>query len=95
MTLLRHSESCRRSIFSSHKSGVDSAETLQPKSTQATRETRPTLSESTPAELSGRQSFLELTLRVHVPNNQVLGFWVIVIIVQVLGKYMIIGYLDP
>ena len=35
------------------------------------------------------------TLRVHVPNNWVLGFWVIVIIVQVLGKYMIIGYLDP
>ena len=24
-----------------------------------------------------------------------LGFWVIVIIAQVLGKYMIIGYLDP
>ena len=24
-----------------------------------------------------------------------LGFWVIVILVQVLGKYMIIGYLDP
>ena len=24
-----------------------------------------------------------------------LGFWVIVIIVQVLGKYMIIRYLDP
>ena len=24
-----------------------------------------------------------------------LGIWVIVIIVQVLGKYMIIGYLDP
>ena len=33
--------------------------------------------------------------RVHVPNNEVLGFWVIVIIVQVLGKYMIIMYLDP
>ena len=33
--------------------------------------------------------------RVHVPNNLVLGFWVIVIIVQVLGKYMIIRYLDP
>ena len=26
---------------------------------------------------------------------QVLGFWVIVIIVQVLGEYMIIRYLDP
>ena len=36
-----------------------------------------------------------ITLRVHVPNNWVLGFWVIVIIVQVLGKYMIIKCLDP
>ena len=34
-------------------------------------------------------------LRVHVPNAYVLGIWVIVIIVQVLGKYMIIRYLDP
>ena len=33
--------------------------------------------------------------RVQVPNYWVLGFWVIVIIVQVLGKYMNIGYLDP
>ena len=33
--------------------------------------------------------------RVHVPNNLVLGFWARVIIVQVLRKYMIIGYLDP
>ena len=33
--------------------------------------------------------------RVQVPNNWVLGFWVIVIIVQVLGKYMIFRYLDP
>ena len=32
---------------------------------------------------------------VHLPNNRVLGFWVIVIIVPVLGKYMIIRYLDP
>ena len=31
---------------------------------------------------------LKLTQRVHVPNNQVLGFGVIVIIVLVLGKYM-------
>ena len=38
---------------------------------------------------------LFLTQRVHVPNNKVLGIWVIGIIVQVLGKYMIIGYLDP
>ena len=30
-----------------------------------------------------------------MPNNQVLGIWVMVIIVQVSGKYMIIGYLDP
>ena len=35
------------------------------------------------------------TLRVHVPNNWVLGIWVIVLIVLVLGKYMIIRYLDP
>ena len=36
-----------------------------------------------------------LSQRVHVPNNWVLGFSVIVIIVQVLGKSMIIRYLDP
>ena len=35
------------------------------------------------------------TLRVQVPNNWVLGIWVIVVIVQVWGKYMINGYLDP
>ena len=29
------------------------------------------------------------------PIIRYLGFWVIVMIVQVLGKYMIIGYLDP
>ena len=39
--------------------------------------------------------FWGLGFRVHVPNNLVLGIWVIGIIVQVLGKYMIIGYLDP
>ena len=33
--------------------------------------------------------------RVQVPNNQVLGFGLVVIVVQALGKYMIIGYLDP
>ena len=33
--------------------------------------------------------------RVHVPSNRVLGFWVVVIIVLVWGKYMIIRYLDP
>ena len=36
-----------------------------------------------------------LTLGVHIPNTWVLGIWVIVIIVQVLGKYMILRYLDP
>ena len=36
-----------------------------------------------------------LTQRIHVPNNEVLGFWVVVAIVQVLGKYMIFKYLDP
>ena len=30
-----------------------------------------------------------------MPNNYVLGFAVIVIIVLALGKYMIIRYLDP
>ena len=38
---------------------------------------------------------LVVTLRVQVANNYVLGFRVIVIVVQVLGEYMIIGYLDP
>ena len=33
--------------------------------------------------------------RVHVPNNLVLGFWVIEIIVPVLGKDMTTRYLDP
>ena len=36
-----------------------------------------------------------LSLNVQVPCNWVLGIWVIVIVVQVLGKYMIIKYLDP
>ena len=36
-----------------------------------------------------------LSLRVHVPNNWVLRFCVIVILVQVSGKYVIIWYLDP
>ena len=31
--------------------------------------------------------------RVHVPNNLVLGIWVIASIVQVLAKYVISGYL--
>ena len=30
-----------------------------------------------------------------MPNYWVLGFWVMVIIEQVLGKYMVIRYLDP
>ena len=33
----------------------------------------------------------QIALRVHVPNNWVLRVLVIVIVVQVLGKYMIIG----
>ena len=36
-----------------------------------------------------------MPLRVHVPINLVLRIWVIVIVVQVLGKSMIIRYLDP
>ena len=35
---------------------------------------------------------------VHVPNSQVLGIWVItiiIIIIQVFGKYTNIRYLDP
>ena len=45
----------------------------------------------------GLETSFSLSQRVHVPNNLVLGFWVIVIIVQVLGKYsyIIIEYLDP
>ena len=44
-------------------------------------------------KLVRRQFFL--TQRVHVPNNEVLGIWVIVILVQVLGKYANIRHLDP
>ena len=33
--------------------------------------------------------------KVQLPNNLVLGFWVIVSLVQVLGNYMIISYLEP
>ena len=36
-----------------------------------------------------------ITQRVQVPNNWVLGIWVIVITLLALGKYMIIRYLDP
>ena len=42
-----------------------------------------------------RVTFHLLAQRVQVRNNQVLGMWVIVIIVQVLGKDMTIRYLDP
>ena len=35
------------------------------------------------------------TIGVHVLNNWVLRILVVVIIVQVLGKYMIMWYLDP
>ena len=34
-------------------------------------------------------------LRVHVPNNYILGILVILIVVLVLGKFLIIRYLDP
>ena len=47
---------------------------------------------------SGWLSFwsrVSVARRVQVPNNLVLGFWVIVTIVHVLGKYLIIGYLGP
>ena len=42
-----------------------------------------------------KESVHPITQRVHVPNNWVLGIWVIVIIVQVLGEHMMIRYLDP
>ena len=45
--------------------------------------------------LLGRLRSLHVTQRVQVSNTYVLGSWVIVIIVQVLGKRMIIRYLDP
>ena len=38
--------------------------------------------------------YSNIGFRVHVPNHWVLGFGVIFILVQVLGKYMIIRYLD-
>ena len=38
---------------------------------------------------------LGLGFRVQVPNNLVLGFSVIGSLVQVLGKYMVMRYLDP
>ena len=46
-------------------------------------------------KLQGSKDNSQTSLRVHVPNDWVLGFWVIVIIVQAMGKYMIIRYLDP
>ena len=36
-----------------------------------------------------------ITQRVQVPNNWVLGVWVMGIMVSVLGKYTILRYLDP
>ena len=36
-----------------------------------------------------------LSLRVRVPNSWVPGLGLIVFIMQVLGKYMVIRYLDP
>ena len=44
--------------------------------------------------LAHNPSDSSLTQRVQVPNNLLLGFRVLVIIVQVLGKYIVIGYLD-
>ena len=38
---------------------------------------------------------MRFILRVHVLNNWVLRVWVIVIVVQILGKYMDIRYLNP
>ena len=39
--------------------------------------------------------FIEvIALRVQVRDYWVLGFWVIVVVVQDLGKYMIVWYLD-
>ena len=39
---------------------------------------------------------LSFTLRVHVPSNWVLkALRIIVIILQILGEYLNIGYLDP
>ena len=35
-----------------------------------------------------------MPLEVEVPNTLVFGVWATVIVVQVWGKYMIIGYLD-
>ena len=42
-----------------------------------------------------RPSNSDYAQRVQLPNNEVLGIRVVVILVQVLGKHMIIGYLDP
>ena len=36
-----------------------------------------------------------LGLRVHLLNIWVLASWSIVLLIQALGKYMMIGYLDP
>ena len=36
----------------------------------------------------------KLALRFHVPNAWVLGLWVVILIVLVLGKYMMMRYLD-
>ena len=44
----------------------------------------------TPAQLD-----ISTAQRVHVPNIWVLGFGVVAILVLVLGKYVIVRYLDP
>ena len=37
----------------------------------------------------------KVALRVQVPKSDIPGIWVIVTAAQVLGKYVIIGSLDP
>ena len=39
--------------------------------------------------------FKGLGFRVQASNNWVLGAWLIIVVVQVLGRYMNIRYLDP
>ena len=38
---------------------------------------------------------IELPLGVQVHDNCVFRTWAIAMVVQILGKYMILGYLDP
>ena len=36
-----------------------------------------------------------ITLRVRIPNDEVLGIWVVVVLERVFGEHVIIEYLDP